>query len=256
MSEMIERDYSNFVRFPPLKLIPESLTGVEKSVLGNLMLVCRPKVIVETGVYEAHSTEFMCQFMEHNQITGSVYGFDLPNVVSALRDTNEAVKHYEAQGSLHLIPGRLPHALDEWLKSTHEPIDLALIDAAHDYRSVLLELQLIWPRLANNGFIVCHDYANRNPGVQYAVDYFVRTHHTRMLPLVTSLDAQTQEYESAIAILCHPQHKYKFWQWAYHWSLKFRADLLTVTIIRNLWMRIRPFIKGELDEPPWWTQND
>ena len=56
-----------------------------------------------------------------------------------------------------------------------ETFDFILIDASHKILGVMADLR--WTRLLNVGGIVClHDYSPREPGVQLAVDRFLKSH--------------------------------------------------------------------------------
>ena len=73
---------------------------------------------------------------------------------------------------LEFVPGWLPNSLKSWLREHDDEINLVLDDALHDYTSVYNELKLTWPRLAKDGFIICHDYVDHFEGVTYAIDKF------------------------------------------------------------------------------------
>lgn len=49
------------------------------------------------------------------------------------------------------------------------PADVIFIDAAHDYFSVMEDIERWWPMVKPGGFLVMHDYNHKWPGVQRAI---------------------------------------------------------------------------------------
>lgn len=244
-----ETSSDEVVKYPPLKARSGSLTAFEKLLLGNLILLIRPRIIVELGVFEALSTGFMCELMSLNGIDGRVIGFDLPDVIAGLRQNNQAVQQYERAGQLEFIPGALPVSLRGWLADAKPVVDFALVDASHDYPSVIGELSLLWERLSPDGMIVCHDYSARYDGVRYAVDAFARRHKAMALPLTTTVPASEAGCHSVLIALRPPLHRTKFDQSLHHRWLKLKKDLLANPVIRHLWAQhLRRLVKGKGSE--------
>ncbi len=129
--------------FPTLKNGRYSTSGFEKSVIAHFVMLVRPKVIVELGVFEALTTQFLCELVASNGIPTKIYGFDLPEVIEKIRRTNEKIEAFEKDGLLRLVPGCLPVSLEKWLKMEQPEIGIAIVDATHDYPSVLGELNLL-----------------------------------------------------------------------------------------------------------------
>ncbi len=179
--------FNDLIKFPEIVLSAHSLTPMEKMLLGNFLLVARPKVVVELGVYKAQTTEFICEFLALNGIDAPVYGFDIPEQIAEIRAENPRIQALEAAGKLHLIPGWLPDSLQAWLDThTNLKLDFVLVDATHEYPNVTSELELLWPRVAPHGVVLCHDYDRRpeHEGVRYAVDRFAaRTADAQMCSL-------------------------------------------------------------------------
>lgn len=169
-------DIKDIIKYPPIGLAASSLTPLEKIHLGAMIMTVQPRIMVELGVLKAVTTAYLCAFLEANNLDTRVYGFDLPHVVEGLRRDNTEVQALEASGRLVLVPGHLPDSLSDWLATHAAPIDMALVDALHDYKSVTSELELLWPRLHPYGAILCHDYDQNamHYGVRVAVDRFVR----------------------------------------------------------------------------------
>jgi predicted O-methyltransferase YrrM len=204
-----QKSYEQFAHFPDLVTSAASLVPLEKSLLAHFMLLNRPQLIVELGVYEAQTTIFMCRFLQANGIDCQIAGFDLPDVVEKLRQNNEAVQQFEFSGQLRLIPGRLPESLDDWLQAEKPAIDFALVDAMHDYPSAHGELERLWPYLRAGAYVLCHDYSEKYRGVRYAVDHFARSKGAHVLPLLTTLRARDAHYGSVLVALAKPAFPYR-----------------------------------------------
>lgn len=212
-------------------------------LLGHFLMLGRPRLIIELGVYQALTTEFICQFMEMNNINGCVAGFDLPDVVERLRQTNEAVQRYEQAGSLRLIPGRLPDSLRDFLRSGQK-VDLALIDAIHDYPNVLGELELLWKHIAPDAVIICHDYCEKFDGVRYAVDHFSKRHNAMVLPLISSKKPGPEGMFSTLVALRQRPFRVTVRGTASHRWSKFKFDLFRNPTFHSYWVKyLRPVVK-------------
>lgn len=168
---------------------------MEKLLLGNFMVLIQPRIVVELGVYQAVSTMFLCDFLAANNIQAQVVGFDMPSVVAELRSNHAGVQQREAEGRLRLMPGYLPDALAEWLQTEKPVVDLALIDAMHDYPHVTAELNLLWPHLSVDAAIFCHDYS-WTEGVAFAAQRFAaRRKDAQILSLMSSPEASTASFQ-------------------------------------------------------------
>ncbi len=229
-----------------------SLTAIEKSILGNFIALSKPRNILEIGMYKGATTEFICTFIEENGIDSKVIGFDFPEVIKTIKNTNKSIEKYEAKSLLQTIPGTSPDSVNKWLIESNESVDIALVDAEHEYGSVIKELNLLWPKLSDSGYILCHDYSAKFEGVRYAVDYFAKRHNAMILPL-SSLDRQTEsdtknyinhpEGSSVIVALCKRPYKYsKLNRIRHAWKSK-RRDLLTIPFISKSWYHLKPFAK-------------
>jgi len=233
------------IRMPPLMNQQGSLPPIEKSLLAHFISMIQPTVIVELGVLRAVTTEFMCRVLVENGFDGKVVGFDLDPVVEDLRAHNEAVKQYEASGQLELVPGRLPDSLKWWLRQTGHKIDLALVDGTHDYRSVLGELELLWPWLSDHGVILCDDYSEKYDGVRYAVHRFVRRHRDAMAMPLGSPRTLGTPYGSALAGVCRSPIRITLRGYAPHLIHKVKGDILARSALARLWRILRPLNRRE-----------
>lgn len=239
-----QQAYGDLIKFPILTDAQGSLTAMEKSLLGHFILLVHPRVIVELGVYKAVTTQFMCDFLIKNGIEGVVVGFDLPEVIADLRKSNEPVKYMEQAFRLRLIPGKLPESLATWLGSTDEQIDLALVDATHDYRSVIGELNLLWSRLSAEGYVLCHDYSGKYDGVRYAVDRFTAKRDAMVLPLGSSERARQAGHASVLVALCRRPYRPTLRRLMHHVWLSAKVDLLARPVVNKTWSKwVKPLVR-------------
>lgn len=234
------------VRIPALVGRSQSLFEFEKSLMAHMVCLLRPSVIVELGVCEAVTTTFLCDVLELNGIKGKVFGFDLDEVIEDCRTNNLRVRELEASGAMRLVPGPLPGSLARFLDELDRPVDLALIDALHQYPAVRGELDLLWKRLHPEGYIVVDDYLERTDGVRWAVDAFVRRHAEAMcVPLLGTAPAMAAGVQSKLAILRRRPYVYGHATKFIRYDVPaIKSSLLSVPFIRAAWAAIRPVFRG------------
>jgi len=230
-------------RMPPLVQASASLSPIEKSLLGHFLLLTQPRIVVEVGVYRAVTTRFLIDTLSLNSISARVVGFDLPEVVAQLRDEHPDVARWEQEGRLELVAGELPESLRDWVNRAQPCVDLALVDARHDFPSVIWELRLLWRCLAPHGVILGHDYAPEFDGVRYAFDYFARKNGAMILPLVGQSEAI--ETRSTLIAMRPSIYEKTFRGWLHHRWQGMKADLVRSPWTCGLWGRVfRPLLRG------------
>jgi hypothetical protein len=238
----LENDAAVPFRFPPLVESRASLSPIEKSLLGHLILLARPKVILEIGVYRAVTTRFIIEFLELNEIDCRVVGFDLSEIVDQLRAQPEVVR-WEAARRLELVPGELPASLGDWLGANRPEVGLALIDARHQYSSVMWELRLIWPWLSPHGYIVGHDYCAEFDGVRYAFDHFAKKQSAMLMPLMAPAGAPAGR--SVLVVLRRPAYSKTAGAWLRHHWEGWKSDLVRSRVVGSLWRNVlRPLFRS------------
>ncbi len=237
--------YERLTKFPRLVEDVGSLTAMEKSVLAHFILLVRPRIIIELGVFHAVTTQFICEFLIENELDGRVIGFDLPEVIDELRQNNESVQRLEASQRLQLVPGRLPFSLSTWLSNTTDRVDFALVDATHDYHNVHGELITLWPYLSVDGFILCHDYSVKYNGVRYAVDEFATKNGVACLPLLSSQAATQARYSSCLVALRHRPYRLTIGGLIPHWWRSLKVKLLANRVFNKLWSYVRPLFQQD-----------
>jgi predicted O-methyltransferase YrrM len=233
------------LKLPDLEDRWQSLTAIEKSLVAFVIGLVRPRVVVELGVHEAVTSRFLCKVLGENGIQGKVYGFDVPDVIEAARRQEPEVAALEASGALVLRPGQLPESLRTWLAELDGNVDVVLVDALHEYRSVLGELRLLWPRLSPGGYVVLDDYLERTDAVRWAVDTFVRqTPGAMCVPLLSDPAAEEKGIKSKIAVLRRRPYAYSRGRnlERYEWP-RTKVRLLEVPVVERVWSLVRPFLR-------------
>ena len=236
-------------KFPQMWSEKGSLGVIEKSLLGHLILLARPKLIVELGVFRGTTTRFMLEFLELNNIPCKVVGFDAyEQVPLESLFQNEWFARAVDEGRFEPVKGWLPDSLQQWLARTDEPIDVVLDDATHQYGSVLADLRLLWPRLSRDGYFVADDYSSWWPGVRYAVDRFARRPGVEKVSLEASRNAWEAGHGSTLAVLRKPSYQYRTREFLPHLWFKWKGDLLRIPAVNWLWSGLRPLIRPGVGE--------
>jgi len=133
-------------------------------LLESLVYLNQAQVIVEVGVAEAKSTDWLCRGAKLRG--GKVYGYDLWDT----HGLNNQFKHWSSKEKcetylqskghtnfeLTKINSRTPE-FAELIKTKHPSIDLAYIDGCHSYDGIKNDFDIIYPLLSECGVIVFHD---------------------------------------------------------------------------------------------------
>ena len=187
----------------------QSLNSLEKSFLNHFLGATNPKVIIELGIHKGSTTKHIIEFLEKNKISAKVYGFDLDTVLRELIRTDKIISRYIDKNQLELLGGVLPKSLDEFLSKNNPIVDFVLIDAKHQYKSVLGELELLWPYLSKNSFIICHDY--HKVRLQYAIEHFASKKGAKFIPILNT--SSESDFQSSLAVLTKPKLQFNFFHW-------------------------------------------
>ena len=232
------------IRLPPLLSSFASLSPMEKSLLGHFIVLSRPKLIVEVGVYRAITTLLILDFLKLNEIDAQVVGFDMPETCEQLLRENADVKRWVDEGRLRFIGGELPFSLQRWIEEERPVVDLVLLDARHDFPSVDWELKLLWPCLAPQGYILGHDYTETFDGVRYAFDHFAAKVGAHLMPLASKWPTAEQGRDSVLVAMRRPTYQKSFGNWLKHRWEGWKADLVRGDWSGPLWKRVvRPLLR-------------
>ena len=133
-------------------------------LLESLVYLNQAQVIVEVGVAEAKSTDWLCRGAKLRG--GKVYGYDLwdthglNNQFEHWLSKEKCETYLQSKGhtnfELTKINSRTPE-FAELIKTKHPSIDLAYIDGCHSYDGIKNDFDIIYPLLSECGVIVFHD---------------------------------------------------------------------------------------------------
>ena len=133
-------------------------------LLESLVYLNQAQVIVEVGVAEAKSTDWLCRGAKLRG--GKVYGYDLwdthglNNQFEHWSSKEKCEAYLQSKGhtnfELTKINSRTPEFV-ELIKTKHPVIDLAFIDGCHSYDGIKNDFDAIYPQLSETGVIVFHD---------------------------------------------------------------------------------------------------
>ena len=133
-------------------------------LLESLVYLNQAQVIVEVGVAEAKSTDWLCRGAKLRG--GKVYGYDLwdthglNNQFEHWSSKEKCEEYLRGKGHVNFeltkINSRTPE-FAELIKSKHPSIDLAYIDGCHSYDGIKNDFDVIYPLLSESGVIVFHD---------------------------------------------------------------------------------------------------
>jgi len=133
-------------------------------LLESLVYLNQAKVIVEVGVAEAKSTDWLCRGAKLRG--GFVYGYDLwdthglQNQFQHWSSKEKCEEYLKSKGhnnfELTKINSKTPE-FAELIKTKHPVIDLAFIDGCHSYDGLKNDFDVIYPQLSETGVIVFHD---------------------------------------------------------------------------------------------------
>jgi hypothetical protein len=146
-------------------------------LLESLVYLNQAKVIVEVGVAEAKTTDWLCRGAKLRG--GFVYGYDLWDTHGLMNQfphwsSKEKCEEYlQSKGhtnfELTKINSRTPE-FAELIKTKHPVIDLAFIDGCHSYDGIKNDFDAIYPQLSPTGVIVFHDTMSIDGCREFMID--------------------------------------------------------------------------------------
>lgn len=153
--------------------------------LRSFVRLVRPETVLETGVAHGSSSAVMLEALEFNQ-KGKLYSIDLPIFESSDGSLKPWLRGYQfkrddistvpSESKIGwLVPGCLRGRWELILGDSLEElpkllarlgsIDLFFHDSLHLYQHMMREFELVWPHLAEGGFILADDIFIRNHAV-------------------------------------------------------------------------------------------
>src|ERR1700730_172754 len=173
LEKMLDRRYAECVSFSaPVIWRIERQTGL---LLYALIRRGRPRVVVEAGVANGHSTVISLSALQANAF-GEFHSFDISNSVgSLLRDAERA------RWTLHVCPPRSASTRFRHLVNELGPVDLFFHDSDHSYLGQFADLLSVWPALGPGATVVVDDVNEA-----WAFFDFAREHHGAAIGLFDS----------------------------------------------------------------------
>jgi hypothetical protein len=145
--------------------------------LESLIYLNQCKNIVEIGVGEAKSTEFMCRGAARTG--GHVWGFDVWGTHGLSKQfehwsTREKCVDFLSQRghknfTLEQMDTTTPEFTD-YIKEHVPSVDLAFIDGCHSYDGIKNDFDVIYPLLSDTGIIVFHDTMSIDGCREFVID--------------------------------------------------------------------------------------
>ena len=146
-------------------------------LLESLVYLNQAQVIVEVGVAEAKSTDWLCRGAKLRG--GKVYGYDLwethglNNQFEHWSSKEKCETYLQSKGNTNFeltkINSRTPE-FAELIKTKHPIIDLAFIDGCHSYDGIKNDFDAIYPQLSETGVIVFHDTMSIDGCREFMID--------------------------------------------------------------------------------------
>ena len=146
-------------------------------LLESLVYLNQAKVIVEVGVAEAKTTDWLCRGAKLRG--GFVYGYDiwdthgLQNQFEHWSSKEKCEEYLRSKGHVNFeltkINSRTPE-FAELIKTRHPVIDLAFIDGCHSYDGIKNDFDAIYPQLSECGVIVFHDTMSIDGCREFMID--------------------------------------------------------------------------------------
>lgn len=132
--------------------------------LGSLTNFNQCRVVVEVGVMQGDTTNFLCEAVK--PYNGHVYGFDMWDIHGLWNQfpsysTKEKVEHdLKSKGHDNFTLTKINTKTQEFKDKINEmcpKIDLAFIDACHSYDGIKNDFDIIWPHMVHDGIVCFHD---------------------------------------------------------------------------------------------------
>jgi len=186
--------------------------------LPRLVEACKPKTIVEIGVWRGDGAEVMIQAARKHNDSVQYWGFDLfedltPEMLGReisllplpIREVEQRLSGLGAE--VTLVPGNTIQTVPE---TNLPPIDFAFIDGGHSYETVSADWRNLRPRLSPGAVVVFDDYTNRAAvkhegfGIRALIDELKREYQVKILRPVDKFPRPYGMLEIQFAVLRMP----------------------------------------------------
>lgn len=142
-------------------------------VLAGLCEQMGAKTFVEVGCREGRTTGFLLENLPDLNIIAIDPWAPIANADEDYKEWDFAKIEREFWENIGSHRNRLTmHTLPSWDAASvvdAGSVDIAFIDAGHDYDSCLEDIRIWWPKVRDGGYLTGHDYQHKFPGVMRAV---------------------------------------------------------------------------------------
>lgn len=139
-------------------------TEEHRPLLESLAYLNQCRTIVEIGVAEAKTTEFLCR--GSTPWGGHVWGYDIWGTHGLQQQfehwsSKEKCEDYlKSKNVNNFTLTKIDSKTQEFrdlIKQRHKEIDLAFIDGCHSYEGIKNDFDVVYPLLSHTGIVVFHD---------------------------------------------------------------------------------------------------
>lgn len=132
--------------------------------LESLIYLNKCKVIVEVGVAEAKTTDYLCRGAQ--SVGGFVYGYDiwdthgLSNQFEHWSSREKCAEYLTGKGHSNFKLTKINSKTPEFhnlIRVNHPVIDLAFVDGCHSYEGIKNDFDAVYQQLSPTGIVVFHD---------------------------------------------------------------------------------------------------
>lgn len=125
------------------------MSAMEAQILFRLARWLKAKYILELGGSLGITTSYLAQASG-----GKVYSFEgIPEIAEIAQKTWNNLKIK----TIVQIPGKIEDSLPRFLNNVDSKIDLAIIDANHQFQATINNFEMLLPHLSNSSCLVFHD---------------------------------------------------------------------------------------------------
>ena len=117
--------------------------------------ILKPEIVIETGVFEGHSSLSTLLALEGNS-KGHLYSIDLPSPKLPPGKEPGWIVPEHLRKRWDLKPGKSSDLLSDLLKKVKE-VDIFLHDSEHSYENMYWEYKTAWEYIRKGGLLLSHD---------------------------------------------------------------------------------------------------
>ena len=167
LSQVSQLDFNSYLKEGKGISLLGQVQGIGQEFLYFLVRQCKPRVVVETGVFRGVSSSLILNAMRDNNV-GKLYSIDLPNAkyieddgtigyspLSAKEETGSAISD-NLKSRWELILGDSKAELPMLLKRLGT-IDMFHHDSEHTYKNMMWEYETVYPYLSSKSILSSDD---------------------------------------------------------------------------------------------------